>query len=105
MLIKETVEIERELHFAPCLKCGGGDIVLSDSNYSSFNFGGGRCRNCGHEISKPVGTLPSKDALAAVWNAENDIPSLIAAEEKTIASAQARIEALKAVQHGSNGNG
>ena len=96
MLIKEHKTVEREIYVAPCLECGSHNINLSDSNYSSFNSGGGRCTSCGHEVLGGVGCMPSFDALAAIWNAANDIPTLISAEEKKIADAAERIAALKA---------
>src|SRR3546814_8346214 len=52
MQIKETVVVERELHVAPCIECGHEDIHLSDSNYSSFNVGGGKCKNCNHQSTR-----------------------------------------------------
>lgn len=96
MLIKEQTTVEREIHVAPCLECGSSDIALSDSNYSSFNNGGGRCKKCGHEVTGGVACMPSIDRLAAIWNAANDIPTLIQAEEKKIADAAERIAVLKA---------
>lgn len=95
MLITETKTVQREIHVAPCLECGNTDIMLSDCNYSSFNKGGGKCKKCGHEVSASVGTFPTMDELAAIWNASNDIPTLIRAEEAKIAEAEARIAALK----------
>ena len=95
MLITETKTVQRELHVAPCLACGHTDIALSDNNYSAFNSGGGTCRRCGHEVTRSVGCLPSLDELAAIWNAGNDIPTLIRAEEAIIAAARTRIADLK----------
>lgn len=95
MQIKETVVVERELHVAPCIECGHEDIHLSDSNYSSFNVGGGKCKNCNHQSTSSVGIFPTSDEMAAIWNAENDINFLIAAEEKKIAVSKARISELK----------
>src|SRR3546814_7577807 len=71
------------------------DIHLSDSNYSSFNVGGGKCKNCNHQSTSSVGIFPTSDEMAAIWNAENDINFLIAAEEKKIAVSKARISELK----------
>lgn len=98
MLITETQTVQREIHVAPCLVCGSPDIQLADSNYSAFNRGGGTCRNCGHETEGSIGCLPSMDELATIWNAGNDIPSLIRTEEATIAAARARIAELRQKQ-------
>lgn len=98
MLITETKSVQREIHIAPCLECGYADILLADSNYSSFNQGGGECKKCGHKTSSGVGCNPTVDQLAAIWNAGNDIPTLIRAEEVKIAEAERRIAALKAKQ-------
>lgn len=95
MLVKETTTVEREVHVAPCLECGGTDILLSDSNYSSFNQGGGKCKKCGRETMSGVGCLPKIDELAAIWNHGNDIPTLIQAEQDKIAAAEKRIAELK----------
>lgn len=96
MLIKEQTVVEREIHLAPCLECGSSDIELIDSNYSSFNIGGGECKKCRHKATGNVSCMPKVDHLAAIWNAGNDIPALIRAEEKKIAEAAERIAALKA---------
>ena len=96
MLITESQTVQREIHVAPCLECGNTEIRLTDSGYSSFNQGGGECLKCGHATHAGVGCLPSMDDLAAIWNAGNDIPTLIKAEEAKIAQAQARIDELKA---------
>jgi len=96
MQVTETITVKRKIHVAPCLKCGHTDIVLSDSNYSSFNVGGGQCKKCSHETTGSVGCSPTLKELAAIWNAGNDIPTLIKVEEATIAAAQKRIEELKA---------
>lgn len=95
MLIKETTVVEREIHVAPCLECGSTDIELSDSNYSSFNQGGGECKKCGHKVTNGVSCMPKIEHLASIWNAGNDIPTLIAVEEANIAKASERIAALK----------
>lgn len=99
MRIKETVTVERELHVAPCLACGNTDIRLTDSNYSSFNQGGGECKKCKHSTFAGVGCAPTMDELAQIWNAGNDINTLIEAQELIIAHANDRIKALK-IQRG-----
>lgn len=96
MRITENKTVQREIHVAPCLECGHTEIRLTDSGYSSFNQGGGDCPKCGHVTHAGVGCLPTMDELAAIWNAGNDIPTLIKAEEAKIAQAQARIDELKA---------
>jgi hypothetical protein len=97
MLVKETAVIERKIHVAPCLECGSTEVQLQilDAGVPAFNQGGGKCSKCGHTTSSAVGTQPTIDDLAAAWNAGNDIPSLIAAEEAKISDSRARIAALK----------
>lgn len=95
MLVTETITVQHEIHVAPCLKCGHTDILLSDSNYSSFNVGGGECKKCRHTSTASVGCSPTMKELAAIWNAGNDIPALIKAEEAKIAAATKRINELK----------
>lgn len=96
MQIQETVTVTRNIHVAPCLECGHTDIQLSDSGYSSFNTGGGLCKKCGHTATGPVSCIPKIADLAAVWNASNDIPTMIRAEEAKISEAERRIASLKA---------
>ena len=97
MLVKETAVTEREIHVAPCLECGSTEVQLQilDAGVPALNQGGGKCKKCGHTTSSAVGTQPTMDDLAAAWNAGNDIPTLIAAEEAKISGARARIAALK----------
>ena len=94
MLVTETKSVTRDLYVAPCLKCGCKEIVLSDSNYSSFNRGGGTCSQCKHEVVGCCGCLPTVDDLARIWNNENDIDTLIAIERKKITTAYQVIKEL-----------
>lgn len=96
MLVSETKTVTREIHVAPCLECGSTDITLSDCNYSSFNQGGGKCKHCGQESKSSVSIDPSIDTLAHIWNARNDIPTLIQAEQKKIEMAGEQIALLTA---------
>lgn len=98
MLITETVTIEREIHVAPCLECRNTDIQLSDSNYSSFNMGGGKCLKCKRSTISEVGCLLTLNDLAQIWNAGNDISLLLNAQNTIIANANIRIAELKAKQ-------
>jgi hypothetical protein len=93
MKIKETVE--REIAVAACFECGGSDISISDSNYSSFNTGGGKCKACGHESNAGCGCLPTPGELVAIWNAANDPKLLIAAQEAKALSAKSAIAEIK----------
>ncbi|WP_338924462.1 hypothetical protein V0M98_33140 (plasmid) [Pseudomonas silesiensis] len=95
MLIKEKSTVVREIHVAPCLKCGSEDIVLSDCGYSTHNIGGGKCNVCGHVATDGVCWTAGVDDLAAIWNAANDISFLIRVEEKKIFDASQRIAELK----------
>lgn len=53
----------------PCKKCGSKDIKFSDCGYSSFNCGGGTCRDCGFRgWSDSLGCMPFIDELISVWN-------------------------------------
>lgn len=93
MKIKETVE--REVYVAPCLECGSSDILITDSNYSSFNTGGGKCKVCGHTTSAGVGCLPTMRELISIWNSGNDVKQLIAAQKEIIKKAQEEIALLQ----------
>ena len=95
MQVTETRTITRDLHVAPCLKCGHADILLSDSGYSAFNLGGGRCKQCGHDVSASVGCNPTMDDLAAIWNKANDIQQLLDVQLAAIDEAQARVLELE----------
>lgn len=97
MQIQETVVVVRDIHVAPCLKCGHTDILLTDSNYSSFNTGGGTCKKCKHSETGGVSCNPSMQDLARIWNAGNDIPKLIASEKSKIEQAERRIKELEAM--------
>lgn len=92
MLIKETVE--RDVYVAPCLKCGSTEIRIDDDNYSSFNQGGGECMTCGHKTYAGVGCLPKIEEMIAIWNAGNDIDTLIKVETRKIEEATAAIKEL-----------
>jgi len=53
----------------PCKKCGSKDIKFWDCGYTTFNTGGGKCKDCGFEVKD--GCLPWKieeDTLIKVWN-------------------------------------
>lgn len=94
MIIAKTVQTE--VYVAPCLECGSRDIRLEDYGYSSHNLGGGTCGRCGHEVYEGVGCLPEIDQMIAIWNAANDIDTLIRAEESKIVKAEEKIAILKA---------
>lgn len=100
MKIKETVSVEREIHVAPCIKCGSSNILITDSNYSSFNIGGGYCKDCNHNHTSGVGCNPSIDSLANIWNQGNDISLLVKVEEEKIIAAQKEIQRLKDIEVG-----
>lgn len=98
MKITEEVVIKKELAVAPCIKCGGDNILVSDSNYSSFNTGGGKCKDCGHEVNSGVGCFPKISELVNIWNYGNDIELLIEKEEKIISKAKEEISRLKSLK-------
>ncbi len=52
----------------PCKKCKGTDILFYDCGYSSFNYGGGKCRTCGFTASEMCGTFPEEEILIKYWN-------------------------------------
>lgn len=52
----------------PCKKCESTDIELWDCGYSSFNPGGGKCNNCGFEVSDYT-LYDDKASLTKIWNA------------------------------------
>lgn len=94
MKITETKEVVREIYLAPCLKCGSEDILITDSNYSSFNIGGGTCRACKHSVTGSCSCDVSMDTLANIWNRGNDIKTLIKEQEEIINLAKIRINDL-----------
>ena len=101
MLIKETVQVVREIHVAPCIDCDNSNITLFECGYSMFNVGGGICRNCGREVNGPVDSFGcNTDQMASVWNAQNDISTLIAKAEKIISEATSRLEWLRSKKWG-----
>jgi len=95
MELVEKVITERVLQVSACLKCGGENIVISDSGYSSFNIGGGHCNDCGHSVTSGVGCLPTKSELVSIWNKGNDIQILIEEQEEIIAEAEEEIIKLR----------
>jgi len=95
MQITETKTVVREIYVAPCLKCGSEDILITDSNYSSFNTGGGTCRACKHSVTGGCGCDVSMDTLVHIWNKGNDIKHLIKEQESVILSAQKTISELE----------
>ena len=96
MIVEETKTIKRDIHVAPCIKCGSSDIRIYDCGYSSFNCGGGECRNCGNDVTvSHLGCDPTIDELASIWNSENDIATLIANAEKIIKDNQQLVKTLK----------
>lgn len=95
MKIKETVEVIREIHVAPCLKCGRTNIRLWDCGYSSFNIGGGECCDCGHIKTSTCDIFPSKGSLAVIWNSGNCRKLLIKSQKEIIQTAVARIAELR----------
>lgn len=97
MQVTETKEITRELHVAPCLKCGSSAIKLNDYGYWEGNAGGGTCAECGHSVEKPCGPDPVIDALANIWNSGNDLATLIQAENTKIEEATLRKRGYLAV--------
>ncbi|MDH0342049.1 hypothetical protein [Chromobacterium haemolyticum] len=98
MKVVETVQVEREIAVAPCLKCGGTDIKIHDYGYWEGNAGGGTCKTCGAETVKPCGPDPKVDGLVAIWNSGNDIQQLVQAEQQKIEQATARISELNALR-------
>lgn len=92
MEFSEVKRVTRKLYVAPCLKCGHTEILIRDSGYSSFNLGGGACKQCGHEVHASVGCLPTIDELVAIWNKGNDLQVLIDAQQAAIDDATAQIQ-------------
>lgn len=64
----------------PCIKCDSTNIKIFDCGYSSFNVGGGECRDCKHKVSGAVNINWQSDSLR-VWNTANDLNALIAAKK------------------------
>lgn len=95
MEITET--IKRKIHVEPCLKCGSTDIQFSDYGYSSFNSGGGKCKQCKHEVNSGCSCMVDTKTLVSIWNAGNNIDLLVKKQEKIIADAQKQIDELKLI--------
>ena len=96
MIIEETKVVRSNIYVAPCVLCGSGDINLFDYGYSSPNIGGGKCKNCGHEVTHNIADWdPSKRELAKIWNAENDVKILIKQAQKRIVEDLALIAKLE----------
>lgn len=92
---------ENTVALAPCLNCGSSSIELGwmrkvRSFYSTVHHGGGQCLDCGKQTMTAVSPISTKDDLAVIWNAANDIPSLISIEEQKIAAATERLAFLNA---------
>lgn len=51
-----------------CKKCGSTNIKLWNCGYSSFNPGGGECKDCGAQAKGETGCLPTQEHLAKIWN-------------------------------------
>lgn len=98
MKITEQVMVTKELDVVPCLACGKDNIVISDNNYSSFNTGGGKCKDCGNEVNAGVGCLPTMSELVNIWNKGNDVSILIKNQEKIINEAKKEITRLDQLQ-------
>lgn len=98
MQITETKTVVREIYVAPCLKCGSEDILITDSNYSSFNTGGGSCRACKHSVTGGCGCDVNMDTLVKIWNEGNDLEYLIKQQEAIVAVAQEKIATLVKLQ-------
>lgn len=95
MKVTENVVVKKEIEVVACIECGHDNILISDNNYSSFNTGGGKCKNCGHEVSSGVGCNPTMSQLVSIWNEGNDIDLLIKKQEVVISTAQKEIDKLK----------
>ena len=57
-----------QVKLKPCKGCGSKNIELWDCGYSSFNPGGGRCKDCGFEVKDEAGCMPTEASLASIWN-------------------------------------
>ncbi|WP_410951006.1 hypothetical protein [Pseudomonas sp. S1(2024)] len=93
---EETVTLAGNIYVAPCLQCGGTDIVLLHNHDTSLNMGGGKCKKCGVEALAELSVNPRAGQMAAAWNAQNDTQTLIRKELGIIAQAQRRVLELKA---------
>lgn len=98
MIITENKLVTREIYVAHCIRCDNAEIRLSHCNYSSFNYGGGTCENCGYRVYGAVDCNPSIDHLASIWNAKNDISILIGNELDKIAESNKKIQELRSLK-------
>lgn len=84
-------------HVAPCIHCGSVDIsLIHGARKATEKMGGGRCEDCNTSAIDHLPGVATLSNMAAVWNARNDVKTLLAAEEQKIAVAQARIKELRA---------
>lgn len=95
MLNNEKDTVVRQLHVAPCLKCGATDIRLMNRKHELLNDGGGECAKCEHRTVGPVERDAGQHHLAFIWNAGNDIEALIRAEQIVILKAKLHIALLQ----------
>ena len=107
----EEREIKKtDIYYAPCIKCGGENIVFGDAGESSFNYASGECqtKGCKHRVFMDCDTFHKKKDIIAGWNRENDIDKIqkrkaAQVEEllnKTIPELKAQIKGLERLKRG-----
>lgn len=75
-----------KVQYAPCIKCGGTEIVFADAGESAFNYAYGKCQNkkCSHEVNFDCGIFIEMKDIVAAWNKQNDFELLAKAKEAKI---------------------
>lgn len=57
-----------KIKIKPCKECKSTDIEFWDCGCTIFNPGGGKCRNCNHEVQGEAYTSPTEEVLIKIWN-------------------------------------
>ena len=83
--ITVTERVEKKISYAPCIICGGTDILFGDAGESSFNYASGECKTCKHEVVFDCDIFPKMETIVKVWNKENSLDSVIKKKELEIA--------------------
>lgn len=91
--------VQEEIEFAPCIKCGGHEVEFYDYGYSSFNVAVGKCSNkeCGHEENFNCGCFPDKAWIVQQWHEANDIPTILKSKRLKLSALEKEMADLEAL--------
>ncbi len=89
--------VQEEIEFAPCIKCGGHEVEFYDCGYSSFNIAVGECKNkeCRHKVNSNCGCFPDKAWIIQQWHEANDIPTILTSKRLKLAALEKEIADLE----------